>query len=69
MQTHTTPSAWVDPDDAPELSEAFFEAADFFDGEQLLRPGHHPGHHPAVRASQPAFDAEELAPSPAQKTD
>lgn len=29
----------ADPDDAPELTNAFFEQADEFVGEQLVRPG------------------------------
>jgi uncharacterized protein (DUF4415 family) len=32
-------TAWVDPDDAPELSEAFFEQADEFQGEQRVKRG------------------------------
>lgn len=32
-------TAWVDPDDAPELSDAFFEAADEYVGDQLVRRG------------------------------
>ena len=34
--THTT---WVDPDDAPELTDAFFEQADEYVGEKLVRRG------------------------------
>ena len=30
---------WADPDDAPELTEAFFEAADEFKGPQLIKRG------------------------------
>jgi len=36
---HATPSTWVDPDDAPELSDAFFEQADEFVGERLVKRG------------------------------
>ena len=35
----STPATWTDPDDAPELSKAFFERADLFDGEKLVRRG------------------------------
>ena len=28
----STPAIWTDPDDAPELTEAFFENADLYDG-------------------------------------
>ena len=31
--------AWSDPDDAPELTEAFFERADVFEGQRLVRRG------------------------------
>jgi uncharacterized protein (DUF4415 family) len=34
-----TPTDWVDPDDAPEISEAFFEQADEYQGERLVRRG------------------------------
>jgi uncharacterized protein (DUF4415 family) len=37
--THATPSTWVDPDDAPELTDAFFEQADEFVGERLVKRG------------------------------
>lgn len=30
---------WIDPDDAPELTGAFFEQADEFIGETLVRRG------------------------------
>jgi uncharacterized protein (DUF4415 family) len=30
---------WTDPDDAPELTEEFFERADEFVGEKLVRRG------------------------------
>jgi uncharacterized protein (DUF4415 family) len=36
---HATPSTWVDPDDAPELTDAFFEQADEFVGERLVKRG------------------------------
>lgn len=32
-------TAWTDPDDAPELTDAFFEVADEYVGERLVRPG------------------------------
>ena len=32
-------SAWVDPDDAPELDEDFFVHADLYHGETLIRRG------------------------------
>jgi uncharacterized protein (DUF4415 family) len=33
------PTGWTDPDDAPELTDAFFEQADEFDGERLVKRG------------------------------
>jgi uncharacterized protein (DUF4415 family) len=35
----STGTAWVDPDDAQERSEAFFERADEYVGQQLVRRG------------------------------
>lgn len=34
-----TEAVWVDPDDAPELTDAFFKAADEFKGARLVRRG------------------------------
>ena len=37
---HATPTVLIDPDDdAPELDDAFFERADEFVGQQLVRRG------------------------------
>jgi uncharacterized protein (DUF4415 family) len=30
---------WVDPDDAPELTEAFFDNAEHFHGDRFIRRG------------------------------
>lgn len=30
---------WVDPDDAPELGDTFFQEADLYQGEKLVRRG------------------------------
>lgn len=35
----TTGTAWVDPDDAPELTDDFFERADEYQGARLVRRG------------------------------
>lgn len=35
----STGTDWVDPDDAPELSDAFFEHADEYNGEKLIKRG------------------------------
>lgn len=34
-----TGNIWQDPDDAPELTNTFFEQADLYDGERLVRRG------------------------------
>ena len=33
---------WIDPDDAPELTDEMFERADVYDGEKLIRRGRPP---------------------------
>ncbi len=33
------PSTWIDPDDAPELEAQFFQEADLYQGDQLIRRG------------------------------
>jgi uncharacterized protein (DUF4415 family) len=30
---------WIDPDDAPELTDAFFQSADEYKGNQLIKRG------------------------------
>ena len=35
----STPATWVDPDDTPELTKEFFQRADLFDGDKLVRRG------------------------------
>jgi uncharacterized protein (DUF4415 family) len=35
----STEAVWVDPDDAPELTDEFFKAADEFNGARLVRRG------------------------------
>ena len=30
----STPATWNDPDDAPELTDAFFKSADLYDGSK-----------------------------------
>ncbi|KQN40067.1 hypothetical protein ASE98_14160 [Pseudomonas sp. Leaf48] len=35
----STEAVWVDPDDAPELTDSFFERADEFKGDRLVRRG------------------------------
>jgi uncharacterized protein (DUF4415 family) len=35
----TGASKWVDPDDAPELTKEWFERADLYHGDKLIRRG------------------------------
>jgi uncharacterized protein (DUF4415 family) len=34
-----TKSEWIDPDDAPELTEEWFDSAEIWEGDKLIRPG------------------------------
>ncbi len=34
-----TKSEWVDPDDAPELTQEWFDSAEIWEGNKLIRPG------------------------------
>lgn len=36
------PSEWVDPDDAPELDDDFFDRAEYRIGDKIVRPGRPP---------------------------
>lgn len=36
---HATLTDWIDPDDAPELTDEFFDRADEYDGDKLIRRG------------------------------
>jgi uncharacterized protein (DUF4415 family) len=38
--------AWVDPDEAPELIREYFERADLYRGDELLRRGRPPSANP-----------------------
>jgi uncharacterized protein (DUF4415 family) len=37
---------WVDPDDAPELTKDYFERADLYHGDKLIRRGRPPSENP-----------------------
>ena len=54
-----TKAAWVDPDDAPELDDAFFVRADQCHGEALVRRGRPPGR--TKKATTIRVDADVLA--------
>lgn len=60
-----TATEWIDPDGAPELTDAFFEKADEYMGEKLVRRGRPPDngkkslHDGSLRRftlSHPSFD-------------
>ena len=38
MKKRNTKTSWVDPDDAPELTDEFFERAQFAIGDKVIRP-------------------------------
>ena len=45
------PTAWVDPDDAPELTAEWFEKAGIRDGERVVRRGRPPLPNPKRQLS------------------
>jgi uncharacterized protein (DUF4415 family) len=54
-----TESTWIDPDDAPELTDEWFQQADLYDGEKLIRRGRPPASNPKEPISI-RIDAEVL---------
>ncbi len=38
----STKTPWVDPDDAPELTQEWFAKADLYEGDRLIRKGGRP---------------------------
>lgn len=52
--THTE---WIDPDDAPELTDEFFERADEYVGDRLIRRGRPKAARPKL-ALTVRYDAE-----------
>ena len=54
---HATPTDWSDPDDAPELTDEFFEQADEYVGDQLVRRGRRKAESPKL-ALIVRYDAE-----------
>ena len=39
MSKNSIPEQWIDPDQAPPLTEEWFEEADLYHGEKLIRRG------------------------------
>ena len=54
---HVTPIEWIDADDAPELTDEFFERADEYVGDKLVRRGRPRTDSPKV-ALTVRYDAE-----------
>lgn len=52
-----TPTEWIDADDAPELTDEFFERADEYVGDKLVRRGRPRTDSPKV-ALTVRYDAE-----------
>ena len=53
-------AAWVDPDDAPLLTEAFFDRAEIREGDRIIRRGRPPLPSPK-QAVKLRLDADVLA--------
>lgn len=47
---------WVDPDDAPELTAEYFERADWYEGDRLIRGGRAPGGEEVVALDPDLLD-------------
>ena len=56
----TTPATWTDPDDAPELPEAFFQKADRYEGP-VLKPRGRPRAASTKEPVKIRLDADVLA--------
>ncbi|WEX11307.1 BrnA antitoxin family protein [Chelativorans sp. AA-79] len=56
---HAGSNDWVDLDDAPELTDDYFERADVYEGERLVRRGRPPSENPK-KAISLRVDAEVL---------
>ena len=56
---HAGASIWADPDEAPELTDEHFRAADVYEGEKLVRRGRPPTANPKKSISL-RVDAEVL---------
>jgi uncharacterized protein (DUF4415 family) len=55
-----TATTWIDPDDAPELNDEFFERADEYDGQKLIKRGRPPSSSTKISTTI-RFDAEIVA--------
>jgi len=57
VSENDTKSSWTDPDDAPELDDAWFERADLWEGNKLVRRGRPAGSGTKVSTTV-RFDAD-----------
>ena len=62
-----TASTWMDPDDAPEITDAFYDDAEIRHGNRLIKRGRHPIPWPkqlvSIRLDQEVLDRlRELGP-------
>jgi uncharacterized protein (DUF4415 family) len=55
------PTAWVDPDDAPELSDSSFARADEFKGPALVKRGRPPSGAPRKQVTTIRLSPEVMA--------
>jgi len=55
-----TATTWIDPDDAPELNDDFFERADEYAGQKLVKRGRPLGSGTKISTTI-RFDADILA--------
>lgn len=55
-----TVTTWTDPDDAPELDDAFFERAEEYDGNRLVKRGRPAGSGSKISTTI-RFDADIIA--------
>jgi len=53
-------AAWVDPDDAPELTADWFAGADLYEGQKLIRKGGRPKSENPKRSVNIRLDADLL---------
>lgn len=51
---------WVDPDDAPELTQEWFDTADVMEGDKVIRRGRPPSDNPKVSVTM-RLDADVVA--------
>ncbi len=58
---HVTKTTWVDPDDAPELTEDWFARADVYEGSKLISKGGRPRKTAPKEAINIRLDADLLA--------